>query len=340
MTSLVGPRRDRNPSQEVPERLVIDALAAPALTASNPQEWLATHLGAFYAIDDTSHDHGGEPTRTESRWWAVPDLVADGGPMGQIHRKLVGQGLPPQTAGTYLAGWIGGMIAEAIGFALATGGAGFVCDPSSVRLHLHPAGWGDAVDLGQPVVVVQRGHPWCDRTDVDAADDSSLVLARSVQAMVGVCEPIVDRCRSLAPVGRAGLWNEIGDRLGGALAYQDQSAVTDEMVAVLRAALRVPGVPWRATPTVRFVDSPALGPILVAHKGGCCLAYKVDRPEPEADHADADLLAYRQRFPHDPGAPRYCTTCSFRTFEDCAARRIFWRERRAAAATWPCPPSP
>lgn len=311
--------------------LVRETLTVPALTAATPQDWLASHLAALYEGTADHDGHGGRG-RTEPGWVTLDELTGVDGPMGPIHAALVDEGVPAQTAATYLAGWLGGMVTDAIGFALATAGAGFVPHAEGLRLRMHPAGWVDAVDLGRPDVVVVDGHPWADLADVHTVTEPGEVLARAVAAAVEACEPIVARCRQLAPVGRTGLWNEIGDSLGGAVAYQDHVTPTEGMVAVLDAATHVPAVPWRATPTLRFVHSPLAGPVLVVHKGGCCLAYKVDRPEPEPDGAP-DLAAYHQRFPHDPDRPRYCTNCSFRTFDDCAARRVFWRERRHATTT-------
>jgi hypothetical protein len=56
--------------------------------------------------------------------------------------------------------------------------------------------------------------------------------------------------------------------------------------------VRVVGVPWRAMPSLRFVDSAVVGPILVAQKGGCCLASKVDQAATaEPEDLDADMAA-------------------------------------------------
>ena len=105
------------------------------------------------------------------------------------------------------------------------------------------------------------------------------------------------------------------------------------MLAVLDAAVRVPGVPWPAKPSLRFAHSDVLGPVHVAQKGGCCLAYTVDHgADDDADSCD-DVRAFRERFPVDDHSPRYCGVCSFRTPGDCDARRLFWLERTTLAGT-------
>jgi hypothetical protein len=287
-----------------------DALTVPVLVADTPSAWLAQHLAGRYDLDG---ERRGEPDPVQPGWTGLVQLI-EAGAIGDVHERLVADGKPPKVASTYLAGWFGAAIAEAIGFALAAGGAGFVPTPASLRVHVHQSGWVDAVALGEPHTVVVAGHPWAgqDRVEVVAPGE---VLARPVHALVEACAPIVDACRSLATVGRAGLWNEIGDALGSSLAYQGSVAPTPAMLSVLDAAVRVPGVPWSTTPSLRFVHSDVLGPVHVAQKGGCCLAYTVDRPAGD-----------------DEDSPRYCATCSFRTPADCDARRLSWLEGLVAAA--------
>ena len=234
-------------------------------------------------------------------------------------------------ASTYLAGWFGSAIAEAIGFGLAAGAAGFMTTPASLRVHVHEGGWVDAVALGEPRTLVTADHPSAGQDGVEVLEAPEEVLARSVHTLVqGACTPIIETCHSLATVGRVGLWNEIGDALGSSVAYRDRVAATPAMLTVLAAAVAVPGVPWSATPSLRFVQSDVLGAVHIAQKGGCCLAYTIDHP-PEAEDDEA-LRAFRQRFPLDDGNSRYCGTCSFRTPEDCDARRLFWLEHAALAA--------
>ncbi|MGH9247791.1 MAG: hypothetical protein ACRD29_26455 [Acidimicrobiales bacterium] len=161
----------------------------PALAAGTPAQWLASYLGALHQHDDDHH--GDEPASVEPGWTGLGDLLADGAAdLAVVHRLLVDDGTPPKAAATYLAGWVGGMVAEAVGFALAAAGAGFVVDADEIRLHRHPLGRFDAVDLrGPSVLLVTDGHPWAgqDGVEVVAADE---VLARTVGALVEACRPV------------------------------------------------------------------------------------------------------------------------------------------------------
>lgn len=304
--------------------------AAPTLVAATPAEWLATHLASRY---DEAADHPSTRDRAPARWRSIDDLVAgEAELLRDLHRLLVADGTPPKAAATYLAGWTGGMLAEAVGFALATAAAGFLLDPAQLRLHQHPDGWFDRVELGAENVVVGAGHPWAGQEGVATVDGTHEVLAATVRALIDACTPLVEACRSLAPVGRTGLWNEVGDSLGAAVAHQDVVAVSDDMVATLDQAVRAPGAPWGSRPSLRFAHSDLLGRVHIAQKGGCCLAYtgtEVEAPDP--DDVDDDRRAYLERFPRGPDQPRYCTTCSFRAPVDCDARVVFWKERRALA---------
>lgn len=299
------------------------------LDSPGPATWLATHLAARYDGEEDEASAVG-PRRAVGM---ADVLVDDAALLRALHCGLVDDGTPPPAAATYLAGWFAGAVASAVGYGLAAGGAGFVVDAAPVRWHLHPEGWPERVELLVPgtAVVVTAAHPWAGQPGVDIADDADTIVSDAVTALARVVEPLVDACHGLAKVGRAGLWNEVGDELGMAVAHQVAVPVSPEMTAVLDAAVRVPGVPWRAKPALRFAAAPC-GTVHVAQKGGCCLAYT--RTTPDEDHeddgedADPDHLEYLARFPPVPGAPHHCTTCSFRDAADCDARQVFWQERR------------
>lgn len=274
----------------------------PALAAPDADAWLATHLAARWAPRVVP---GVAP-----RVRALPDLLADGAAaLGHVHRRLVSDGTAAPAAATHVAGWIAGGVARSVGFGLAAGGAGFLAAPPGAPvLHLHPDGWPVRVDLA-PCAVVPAGHPWSGHAGIEVVDDLGTVVRHAVASLVRAVDPVIEACHGLARVGRVGLWNEVGDALGAALAHQDAVAVTDAMVQVLEAAVAVPGAPWRARPRLGFADSPALGRVHVMQKGGCCLAYTCAADQP-ADE------------------PAYCTTCSFRAPEDAAARQLRWWEVR------------
>jgi hypothetical protein len=207
------------------------------LAAPTPQAWLATHLAAHFdsrggALDSTDGSKTGV-------WFGIDQLLADDGAILRgIHARLMAEEeLPARGAATYLAGWIGGGLADAIGFALGTAGAGFLASADGVRWHQHSAGWIDRVDLGDPRVVVPVGHGWSGQPGVDTVCDPQIVRELTVLALMAVVTPIIDFCHSLTRVGRAGLWNEVGDALGTAVAFQSSIPVEPEVVDSLAAAV-------------------------------------------------------------------------------------------------------
>ncbi len=221
------------------------------------------------------------------------DLVADGGAvLRSVHRKLTASGLPPAAAATYLAGWYGGAVAHLVGTSIAIDRAALIVDPSKVRFRLHPEGWPEHVD--------PAGSPTAGSADED--------IRRAVHALVDFCEPLITACRAMAAVGRTGLWNEVGDRLAMALAYQVARPVDPSMVAMLEAAWGVPDTPWRARPRLGFARSSVLGTVHVAQKGGCCLSHTA---------------------PGDGRSP-YCEHCPFRSPEACDAAQVAWLEQAHA----------
>lgn len=303
------------------------------LPAPTPSAWLATQLAAHFdsrggALDNTDGSDTGD-------WFGIEQLLADDGAIlrGIYTRLMAEEELPGRGAATYLAGWIGGGLADAIGFALATAGAGFLAGGNGVRWHQHHTGWMDRVDLGDPRVVVPVGHEWSGQRGVDTVRDPQIVRELTVLTLVAVVTPIIDFCHSLTRVGRAGLWNEVGDALGTAVAFQPSIPVERAVVDFLAAAVRTAGVPWRSRPTLRIAES-VIGPAYVAQKGGCCLAYTRPPPPPlNLDELEAHYRTYLERFPQAEPERRYCSTCSLRDFTDCEARQLFWLgcTQRAAA---------
>lgn len=289
--------------------------------ADGPGEWAAAVLQQRYDRW-AEHDPGGEPA--PGRWMSVADVVADGCRwLRDLHPTVMSEfAAPPDTAATYLAGWYAGALADVVGYGLATAGAGMVLRPEAVRLHVHPDGWVDRIELASPRAVVPGGHPWSGRPDVDLGDADEM-LRRCVATLIEIVTPIVDGCHGLARVGRVGLWNEVADHLG--LAFDEAVPAVESVRELLLASVAVADVPWRARPSIDIVDDEVLGPTLIRRKGGCCLAYQCDHDAGADEIADPDRLAFRERFGADTDSPRYCTTCKFRDPDDSRDRQLFWR---------------
>lgn len=264
------------------------------------------------------------------RWYSARDLLdGDGAVLRGWHAGLVTSGSTPvAAAATYLVGWIGGKLAEAVGLALATDRAGFLVD-DTVLWHAHPGGWTDRVDLGRPGVVVGPGHPWAERPGVTVVDGDDEVYRRTVGALVSTLNPVVDACSALGRTGRTGLWNEVADGLGLSVTHQTDVPIRADVVDTLARAVRTPGSPWGATPTLRIVDT-AAGPAYIGQKGGCCLTYTCPAADAAPDDYGDDYRAFRERFPDRPGERRYCSACRFRDPLDSELRQRFWIERERA----------
>lgn len=296
----------------------------------DPVSWLPETLAARRAEWD-------EPFVSPVRSASLAEVLAHSGALlAHQHQALVADGVPPKAAATYLAGWFGGGLAESIGVGLAGAGAAFCADADQVRFDLHAEGWPQEVRPGG-AIVVDASHPWAGRPGVEVVEDPFAVLDRAVRSLVQVATPIIDACRALAPVGRVGLWNEVGDALACVLSYQSFLPADATALVVLDAAVSWPGPPWKARPRLGFAASELLGPVAVAQKGGCCLAYTRDRSCDDHHGGDGEpdpeQVARDDRFPDHPAQPSYCSTCSFRDPADCDARQVLWRERHTARAS-------
>ncbi|HEX3090167.1 MAG TPA: hypothetical protein VHQ23_16070, partial [Ilumatobacteraceae bacterium] len=124
--------------------------------APTPAAWLATDLAAHF--DARGGPLDGADESNARRWYSLDQLLADDAAvLHSIHEQLMAiEKLPARAASTYLASWIGGGLADAIGFALASAGAAFLVTARTVRWHRNAGGWMDRVDLGDSVVVVPK----------------------------------------------------------------------------------------------------------------------------------------------------------------------------------------
>lgn len=229
-------------------------------------------------------------------------------------------------AATCLVGWVGGGLARAVGLALATVDTGLVVN-DTVRWHRHPGGWIDGVDLGRPRVVVGPGHRRQGQGDVSVAADDDDLHRRTVGALVATLSPVIEACSVLGRTGRTGLWNEVADGLGLSVTDQIDVPPRVDVVDTLARAVRTPGSPWGATPTLRIVDT-AVGPAYIGQKGGCCLTHTCPAVDAAPEDYGDDYRAFRERFPAQPGERRYCSTCRFRDPLDSELRQRFWIERQ------------
>ena len=304
-------------------------IAVPLLAAPTPDAWLEGHLVA----NQSAHEEPGEPAGAERRRIAIPDLLADDASfLRRAHATLIAQdGATPAAAAKWLVGWFAGGVAGTAGFVYAAASAALLIAPEAVRFRLHPDGWPDRCDPGPVRVAVTADHPWAGQDGVRVAADDAELAALAVEAVRAAAEPIVEAGRTLAKVGRPALWAEVADGFGLPVLHQPDLPVETHVVARLQHGVRSAGRPWRQVPELHIGHLPD-GPAYLGRKAGCCLAYQCpEEPEPDPAELDERERAYRARFPPQPGAPRYCSTCSLRDLAGCTERQLFWMQQERAA---------
>ncbi|MGE0141039.1 MAG: hypothetical protein AB7R77_24825 [Ilumatobacteraceae bacterium] len=274
----------------------------PPLAAATPADWLERHLSAMFA------DLGSPPLQPADTWLTRAALLAhDAHEVRAMFARRCADRLPPQTSATFVAAFVGGPLAGAIGFVLAGTGAGVVVDPERTRWRLHPDGFIDRVELAGATFLVDPDHPWAGLPEVEVVDDDWERVERTMGSLVATMEPLIEACHSLARVGRAGLWNEVADAFGLSIVYQHVLPAREDVVEMLGRALRSTGSPWRARPRLGLAVG-SFGSAYTGQKGGCCLAYL--QHEREAG-----------------GPRRYCSTCALRDPDDARSLQLAYFER-------------
>ncbi len=293
----------------------------PEPTSPDLDTWRRVELAELTAPPEPGADG---PVRS----FSLADLLTrDAAVLRDGHRRLLDKQVTPQAAATYLAGWFGGGVARLVGLGLASAGAGLLLDDADLVFDVVEDGWPEQIRPGSMRAFVAPDHSWAGSPGAEVVDAAD-VLPRTMAALVELVTPILDACRVLARVSRTGLWDEVADGVVGELASADGLKVTPAAEELVLAAVELPGMPWKARPRLVWAESAVLGRMLVAQKGGCCLAF-TNKREPLAESELAPpQLAYRQRFGLDRAGKRYCSTCCFRDLDDVVERRVAWAELR------------
>lgn len=228
-------------------------------------------------------------------------------------------------AASYLAGWLGGIVAQPLVDALLTRRRAWPASSADLAVHRNDGGWFDGLAVGGSTL-------WVLGDDVDAAvvagadaggPAATLVAtfeqltARVADDLVATVDPIFHMIRRLAPFGRRGMWGSLADSLTGRALTQALVAGHDgraawSTVSVLLDALgaRVPGR-WARPKLERFDWSGGTAQLTV--RGTCCLYHKLaENPDPCGDHD-------------------YCGDCPFRDPDDRRRRWAQWLDTEAAA---------
>ncbi|WP_217924155.1 (2Fe-2S)-binding protein [Miltoncostaea oceani] len=240
--------------------------------------------------------HGPAGDDATDTWIPVGAPPSEGTLATIEERAAAEQEAPPRVALTWAAGGLAGMAATALTVAAVRDG---VVIRAGLERPAGPEGWIRDMRLRDGVVAVGGDHPWSGAPGVGHVPDG--VLGRAVaEAVVEVCGPVVAALAARSRRGRPGLWAQVADAVGHAAAAvcaADPGRRHATVIAGVTGVLGAAGAPWPARPVLRSVPAPG-GPVMVVHRGSCCLAYRCG--------ADA----------------AYCATCLFRPPGEVAERVV------------------
>ena len=60
------------------------------------------------------------------------------------------------------------------------------------------------------------GHPWCGRRGVETLPDRASLQVEAIAEIARTCTPVIELLATRSRRGRAGLWAQIADSIGGA----------------------------------------------------------------------------------------------------------------------------
>lgn len=287
------------------------------------EEWFAERVRSLVGDEEENCDDG--------VWGDLGDGFSSEELDAVVTRMRRCDGAPERATLTMMAGWNAGYVAWVIASAVLRDGVLVRASrPGVMSVLRHPDGWCADARLGAAAeVAVAAGHPWCGRPGVETLPDRASLEAEVIAEIVRACTPIIEVLATRSRRGRPSLWAQIADSIGGA-AYSLHDAEpqipTKTAISATERLLHARGAPWKQTPELWLADAEG-GPVLIKHRGSCCLYYRFDpdaREEqpPEGEEPDA---AYVERFGDDP--PHYCATCLLRKPEDVEARLVYYAER-------------
>jgi hypothetical protein len=311
---------------------VTDPTSAPAITRlarelpahlhdASPATWFDERVRPLVA--------GEAEDCAAGTWGDLHDGLTDEA-LAELVALMAEDGAPARAALTIFADWSAGYLAQIIAVGVLRDGVLVrLAQPGALRVLRDPKGWYEDVCLAHASAIVAADHPWAHRDDVAVVADQAALELAAIAEIVEACTPLVDAIATRSGRGRAGLWAQVADGVGyvphllGDLAPPVGARVAAAATARL---LATPGAPWKHVPRFWMAES-SENPVLVTHRGSCCLYYRWERPagdEPAEEALDAVHRAYRERFGDD--APHYCSTCMFRKPDDVQARVVFTAE--------------
>jgi hypothetical protein len=277
---------------------------------------LAATLAGLDATDPHCRCVAGEPDGGD--WHRLDAALSDGALLDQWYRHILegeAQGRR-DVAGSYLASWLGGVVAEPVTAALVGDRRTWPLRAGALAVHRHDGGWFDGLAVLAPTVRVLPGDADRHHPDVEVVDGCDRLRSLLADELVALVEPIHAEVRRRAPFGTAGMWGGLADEIAGGVLWRAHRSGGDALTAWLEASALLDAVADRVP---RLRARPRLEPIewsggtaYFSVKGTCCLFYKAFEGTP------------------DVRGDGYCTSCPLRPDDWRRARWSSWMEQGAA----------
>lgn len=248
-------------------------------------------------------------------WRVLGDLLADAEGFDALVESLVDGEADGHrdVAGSYLASWLAGPLAQVVVTAWRRDGRVLHLDADHVSVRFHEDGWIDGVAIDDAALTVGAEDVAAGVAGVGVVVDADERLRLTVDKIRALAEPIFAAVRARVPYGRSGMWGSLADGLAGGALFAEQSrpdggdperAWTDIDSLLDALAAEVPEL--RARPRRQLIPW-SRGTRHQPVRGTCCLYYKTCA-EP------------------DPSGDGYCSSCPHRPDESRAQRITRWLE--------------
>jgi hypothetical protein len=268
---------------------------------------MAVTLARLDAADEHCRYVAGDPDGPG--WYPLDAVARDPGLVDAWYgRVLEGEAQGRRdVAGSYLASWLGGIVAETVVAALTSEHRAWPVDATLLAVHHHDDGWFDGIAVRASSLRVLPGDPDAGADHVEVVGGADALRALLADDLVAVVAPVFTAIRRRAPFGIRGMWGNLADGVVSSVAWRAWRAGDDVPAALDEAQALVDALAARAParilpPRLERVDWSG-GTAWFPVKTTCCLYYKTFHGTP------------------DRGGEGYCTSCPFR--ED-AWRRSYW----------------
>jgi len=114
-------------------------------------------------------------------------------------------------AGSYLASWLGSLLAGPVATQLVGERRAWRLAPRSLAVRRHEGGWFDAVAVAPQPLLVLPGDPLATHPDVAVVVDEATLRDRVADDLVALLNPVFAHIRAHASFGLGGMWGTVAD---------------------------------------------------------------------------------------------------------------------------------